>query len=328
MSRRRQFDAATALREIIDGTLTGSIQGVQFDLRHNAIDVRDWHAPDELLGTGLIFPWDDEYTGEGDGNDVGPSGATSIRVHEGDTVTIIKVERWNRGRNPALDDPHDSIDLWAKLGILRRSGELEALETTVNFVARDAMGPRSEYFSWDIDEDYEAYVRHFHTDFGRILHRIERLSRGKESAHDDWLSLALTTADEAREWLIDPKHDKLLLATVADLAATAGYALAKAEAEAKLEPLAKAKVKADRDRARASDAGAAKRRKPDTPKLKERAAEMCRENPGLSLTRCCVQLGEEFGRDPANIKPLVIELFRPRQSKTGRKEYRPKSLAD
>lgn len=78
--------------------------------------------------------------------------------------------------------------------------------------------------------------------------------------------------------------------------------------------------------AQASATAAAKKAntKADTPALLAAAKSACAMDSDLSLSRCARRLGEEFDRDPRNVREGIKHLFELRQLPSGRREYRPK----
>lgn len=334
------WERRSAVLEIVRGSLTGTVDGVEFDLTGGVIDPAHWRMSTDLYWTGLVFPWDDEFATTPDTIPSLPpmepdapkwhdewfqthDERMPVRVYRGDKVSVDKIRRWGRGGRTDWDDPHDKLEYGVRLKITRSDGTVVRIPESMTFVAKDAMGPHSEYVETD-DESYAEWIREFHITFDKIAHRVGRLFKAQQPHPGEWLTLANNMVWEVRDRLKDLEFDKMGVGEIADIAATAGYALSKAEAEAKLEPLARSEIKSQEQRARAAKAGAISRTKPDTPDLKRAAADMCRSDPNLSLNKCCQELATRFGREPANVKRLVLHLFEKRHLPNGRTEYRPR----
>lgn len=341
------WESRSAFRYITDRDLVGVVDGIEFDFTGSGIlEAAHWRMATSLVWTGLTFPWDEEYAHVPIPDDIQLDTATpeqanrlaselvpwfaqerdrrpQVRVYPGDKVLVNEFASYGRGGNDRLQDYHDITEYEVTLKVVRADGSEVLLEEKVGFVARDAMGPQSAYSYYVGDSDYADWVQDFRIDFEKIAHRIERL-RGEGHMKGEWMTLADDMLDHVRDRLTDSEFDKWSVGELVDIAATAGYALAKAEAEGKLEPLAKAQLKAEAQRARATQAAANKRRKPDTPELLNAAQAMCIADANLSLNRCATEMATRFGRDAANVRKLILPLFERRQLPGGRREYRPR----
>jgi len=333
------WQARSTFRQIQDHDLVGTVDGIEFDFSGGGfMEPAHWRMATSLDWTGLTFPWDSAFNGTAthmaDPSDVTSSGAFTdlfgalakiqrVRVYPGDKVIAKEIAGYRRGGNERLRDHHDNTDYSVTLMVIRADGSEIVRDERVGFVARDAMGPHSDYSGRERDSDYAEWVRDFHVDFEKIAHRIERL-HVEDHMKGEWMMLAHDMLGEVRDRLADSEFDKWSVGELVDIAATAGYALAKAEAEAKLEPLAKAQLKTEAQRVRAAKVAADKRRKPDTPELLNAAKAMCKVDANLSLNRCATELAARFGRDAANVRPMIRHLFERRKLPGGRPEYRPR----
>jgi hypothetical protein len=341
--------ARSKFHEIVERDLVGVVDGIEFDFTGGGvIEPAHWRMATSLAWTGLTFPWDDEFSAVPIPDDIQLTTATpeqsnrlvselvpwfaqerdrrpQVRVHPGDKVIVSEVTSFWRGGNDRLQDYHDISEYEVTLKLIRADGNEVLLDEKVGFVARDAMGPQSAYSNYVGDSDYADWVQDFRIDFAKIAHRIERLRR-EDHMKGEWMTLADDMLDHVRDRLTDKEFDAWSVDELVDIAATAGYALAKAEAEAKLEPLAKTQLRAEAQRMHAAKAGAMKRRKADTPELLNVAQAMCKADPNLSLNKCATELANRFGRDTANVRPLVRPLFERRQLPGGKTEYRPRRV--
>ncbi len=318
MTPEQPDDPHKQLADILEQDRVGEIQGVRFDLRHPGLDPEVYFAPDfvwQLYAAGIRCPWNEDR-----------SDPEVKIVDAGDRVFFHKVDKFNRGEG-LLTDPHDAFDLWAYIAIERSSGQIDVLDEPISFVAKDAMGPYAETDGSDRDDGYREYIENHHVTFKKIAFRIERLRKSEQLTGEkgQWLKLAdemLSQAFEESEYF--KENVKEDIGTLIDLVATAGYALARAESATTLMPLAQKALNARKSRAAATEAARRANLKADTPEMLSQASVMCVAEPNLSLTTCAKRLGEQFGRDPRNVREAIKHLFERRQLPSGRLEYRPK----
>jgi hypothetical protein len=319
-------DGAAKLRVLLNETRVGEIDGVSFDLRHSDLpDANDWHSPKGAEPFGVAFPWDRDLF---NGDEVAATnyvtsggverGWDAIHVYPGDAVTISRVRRFHRGvGGPPYEVERDCFEYWAYLRITRPDGSIVDVDESISFNARDAMGPFSPHFHISGDDGYEDYIGDFRIDYEKVSSRISKYLGAGASVHQGaWLKLATDCIDalgpppfEEGELPRDPVD----LGWMIDLAAAAGYALAKAETAPVIE------------KARARTKPATKARRVRTEPVRAAAEAFIAENPKTSQTACAAAVARDLGRDQRSVERAIAPMFSWKTLPGGSREKRPRT---
>ena len=247
------------LRQITWETRHGVLDGVEIDLRHDALATSTWN-PTRYFGSSdhvfegpcLIFPWSREDWGYLPRRDSKP-----LTVRPGDRIQIEKVVR-HRFAGSELSHPADREFRAAHLVIQRASNRRTSVQRPLLFwpnlsLARPARHGRPTFdriVARVCDElgvpDLESFVLTSET-----LTRTEGAFEAAAIVRDEWQRIqeAIAGLEEGQRERI-----QMWLRGLADDAVTLGYFAAQAEAEQFVEPRAR------RDLDRAAASGAAGRR--------------------------------------------------------------------
>ncbi|WP_150125950.1 hypothetical protein [Brevundimonas sp. LM2] len=239
---RGMRERVTQLQELLDGARVGEIDGVHFDLRHENLPPSEtWHAPDGASPFGIAFPWDADYF-DGDhvkaaqfvtGKDI-DSGWITTHVQRGDKVIVKRVVIRRRGLGkPPYVEHHDNAYYAAYLTIQHVDGITSEPDTPICWNARDAMGPHSPHI-WAGDDGLDDYVGDYRGSLENISLRIDHLLSSTHVA-PEWQLLAEQAVEALGSDWARPQDNNLPqsndeLGYLLDMAAAAGYALAKFEA--------------------------------------------------------------------------------------------------
>lgn len=316
---RPAFDAYASpvgmLQAILDGPRFGEVEGVHFDFRHDKLpSAAAWHAPGGAQPFGVVFPWD-RTLWDGDANlaaryvtnGQNERGWKVTHVYPGDRVSVDRLARLYRaaGKPPYADD-HDTHSISAYLIVTRPNGQAERIDDSIQFNARDAMGPASPYF-YAGDDGLDEWVGDFRVTYSKVARRLDRLNETvKHGPAREWVELANEAQGEvdgdldALAEVLRADGDHLFapdLTRLIDLATTVGYALAKAESAPVL------------DNASKRTRPASKARRAITDPVREAAKADVLANPKTTQTACARRLATKLNRDQRAIEKLIAPLF-------------------
>lgn len=326
------WNASERLQAILDGPRVGEVNGVLFDFRHDKLPSAEvWHAPGAGRPFGIVFPWD-RAIHDGDADEAaryvtdGASerGWSVTHVHAGDRLSVHRLARLYRGvGKPPYADDHDAHAIEAFLIVTRPDGTTETIENSIQFNARDAMGPASPYF-YAGDDGLDEWVGDFRVTYDKVSRRLDRfVGATKFGAAKEWLDLAVEAKSEvdgdyeALADVLSKDGDHLFapdLNRLIDLATTVGYALAKAESAPALD--------AARNRTRP----ATNARRAVTAPVREAAEADILANPKTTQTACARRLALKLKRDQRSIEKLVAPLFEWVTLPGGAKEKRARRI--
>ncbi len=323
---------ASLVQALLDGDLLGEVCGIGFDLRPPGLDLAEWRPG--TLPTNLLFPWNGPQR-EADWLPGEVGSVSMITVSAGDKVFIGDVTAVGPS-DVGLLDSHDVQEMQGHLSVRRASGEVKETHLILTFARPDAMRAYSPHQRAGFDPGLEAQLSAYGITFTKIRARARRLHKAMPTTHGgliirrhpehaELLALAHDLAEKL-DLVIErlDEGQRLAAAEVAELAGGVGYAVGRAESTARLEPWARKALKARSDQREAVELAKIANTKDDTPQLVRDAQEMCAANSNLALTRCSKVLGDRYGREPSNVRPLIRHLFEARTLPSGRLEYRPK----
>jgi hypothetical protein len=284
------------LRRIFGPDRHGSVDGVEFDLRHPSIDPKEWFTniigcKTASYGMGLApflwFPWMGTFDAEALRVEHLADEKRFGRAHDkkrfkalvrqftpehfvdiGDKLFVDRVEREAIGG--AFEHPHDNEIRHAYLHIVRANGKIQKVKTPLTFVGNTSLfAPRSsrQYF--------EIISRRILDHFG--LNQLSDVMSFPEDELDQGgyalgaLERAFFLAERTQEarrlalgadWRAREERDAIENVRLLNDAVLLGYIWAKAEDEMGMRPLAEATLRAKRGGERGGRrSGAARRTK-------------------------------------------------------------------
>jgi hypothetical protein len=280
-----------------------TIDGVDFDLRHDELDRSEWEPINSLdwpvhaapYAPRLLFPWADpqerfnfENRGEG------------VEVMVGDKLVIAEVTRMPvQAERGDLDHPHHRERRWARLAVLRRAGERVLVQ-----------------HSWEFRGVSDVMTPIRQSDWGQAKQALTRRLAGALGI-DDVDDIVLADSRELWAHLIEGADPGYVAAAEAlwasegnsfieDAGVAFGYLMGRAEAKDLILPGAERRQEiATRNRA------TAQRPRQSGNLTRAAAAELLLRNPDMSRKRCAeVVAGQRSLSDAKSVQRTIGSLFR------------------